>query len=114
MNRPNAILTIPVNPKSDMGRLRALSPYHTSLILPPTILIETDDAPPRKRRSTAKVAKFRAKADGKKEITRIKYETKEPGMRPDDSVSGTKMSGQIAVPIFQEVAAQAKFGNGSF
>lgn len=35
-------------------------------------------------------------------------------MRPDDSVSGTKINGQNAAPIFQEVVAQDTLGNGSF
>lgn len=55
-NGPNAIPMTLVKPNRDMGRLRALSPNHTSLILPPTILIETDDAPPPKNRVTTGVA----------------------------------------------------------
>lgn len=70
------------------------------------MLMETDEAPPPKNRVTTKVAKFFAKAEGKSEITRTTYATKYPGMRPDDSVSGTKISGQKAAPMFQEVVAQ--------
>lgn len=109
---PKAMPMTLVNPKSDIGKLRALSPYQTSLILPPTILIDTEDAPPPKNRVTTSVAKFCAKAEGKREITRMKYATKYPGMRPEDSVRGTKMSGQNAAPMFQDVVAQYKFGNG--
>lgn len=70
------------------------------------MLMETDEAPPPKNRVTTKVAKFFAKAEGKSEITNTTYATKYPGMRPDDSVSGTKISGQKAAPMFQEVVAQ--------
>lgn len=65
-----------VNPKMDMGRLLSRFPYQTSLILPPTMLMETDDAPPPKNRVTTNVAKFCAKADGNNEIIRIIYATK--------------------------------------
>lgn len=37
-----------VNPKMDMGRLLTVEPAQTSLIVPPTMLIDTDDAPPAK------------------------------------------------------------------
>lgn len=103
-----------VSPNRDIGRLRALSPYQTSLMLPPTMLIATDEAPPPKNRVTTRVAKFWAKADGNSEMTRMVYATKYPGMRPDDSVKGTNINGQKAAPIFHEVVAQARFGNGSF
>jgi hypothetical protein len=76
MNGPKAIPITLVNPNRDMGRLRALPPFHTSLILPPTILIETDDAPPPKKRVTTIVAKLCAKADPNSVATRIMYETK--------------------------------------
>lgn len=103
-----------VNPKIDMGRLRAWSPSHTSEILPPTILIETEEAPPPKNRVTTSVAKLFANADGKSEITRITYATKYPGIRPEASVRGTKINGQKAAPMFQEVVAQYRFGKGEF
>jgi hypothetical protein len=83
-------------------------------MLPPTMLMATEEAPPPKNRVTTNVAKFWANADGNSETTRMKYATKYPGMRPDDSVKGTKMSGQKAAPMFQEVVAQARLGNGSF
>ena len=95
-----------MNPKIDIGRLRAFSPSQTSLILPPTILIETEEAPPPKNRVTTRVAKFFANADGKSEMTKIMYAIKYPGIRPEDSVIGTKTSGQKAAPRFQEVVAQ--------
>lgn len=113
-NGPRAIPITLVNPNSDMGKLRALSPNQTSLILPPTMLMDTDDAPPPKNRVTTNVAKFGANADGNSEMIKMTYETKYPGMRPDDSVKGTKMSGQNAAPMFQDVVAQARFGKGSF
>lgn len=114
MKGPRAIPTTLVKPNSDIGRLLAFSPSQTSLMLPPTILIETDDAPPPKKRVTTSVAKFCANADGNKETTRMKYATKYPGIRPEDSVSGTNRRGQKAAPIFQDVVAQARFGNGWF
>jgi hypothetical protein len=106
MNGPSAIPTTLVNPNIDIGRLRAWSPNHTSEILPPTMLIETEEAPPPKNLVTTRVAKFFANADGKRDMTRITYATKYPGMRPEASVRGTKISGQKAAPIFQEVVAQ--------
>lgn len=111
---PSAIPTTLVKPNRDIGKLRALSPCQTSLILPPTMLIETDEAPPPKKRVTTNVAKLFAKADGKSEMIRMIYATKYPGMRPDDSVRGTKINGQNAAPIFQDVVAQYRFGNGLF
>lgn len=106
INGPSAIPTTLVKPKSDIGRLRAFSPYQTSLMLPPTILIDTDEAPPPKNLVTSIVAKFCAKAEPKSVAIRMIYATKYPGMRPDDSVRGTKMSGQKAAPMFHEVVAQ--------
>jgi len=114
MNGPKAIPTTLVKPNRDIGKLRALSPYHTSLILPPTILIDTEEAPPPKNRVTTSVAKFCANAEGKSDTTSMKYATKYPGIRPDDSVSGTKIRGQNAAPIFHEVVAHARLGKGSF
>lgn len=114
MKGPNAIPTTLVNPNRDIGKLRAFSPYQTSLILPPTMLIETDEAPPPKKRVTTNVAKFFANADGNSEMIRMIYATKYPGIRPDDSVRGTKIKGQNAAPIFHDVVAQYKLGNGLF
>lgn len=71
MNGPSAIPTTLVKPKIDMGKLRALSPNQTSLILPPTMLIETEEAPPPKNRVTTKVAKFYANADPNSEMTKM-------------------------------------------
>lgn len=42
------------------------------------------------------------------------YAMKYPGIRPEDSVNGTKRSGQNAAPIFHDVVAQVKFGKGRF
>lgn len=78
------------------------------------MLMDTDEAPPPKNRVTTSVAKFCAKADGNSDTMRRKYATKYPGMRPDASVNGTKMSGQKAAPMFQDVVAQARLGNGVF
>lgn len=71
MKGPKAMPTTLVKPNSDIGILLSLSPFHTSLILPPTILIETEEAPPPKNLVTTKVAKLFAKADGNNDITRI-------------------------------------------
>jgi len=60
-----------VNPNSDMGKLRASSPFHMSLILPPTILIETDEAPPPKNRVITIVAKLSAKPDPKRNSSKM-------------------------------------------
>jgi hypothetical protein len=114
MKGPNAIPTTLVKPKMDIGRLRACSPSQTSLILPPTMLIETEEAPPPKNRVTTSVAKFLAKAEGNSEMTRMMYATKYPGIRPEDSVRGTKIKGQKAAPMFQDVVAQYRFGKGEF
>lgn len=91
-----------------------MAPYQTSLMLPPTMLIDTEEAPPPKNRVTTSVAKFCAKAEGNSETTRMKYAIKYPGIRPEDSVNGTNIRGQNAAPIFQDVVAHARFGNGSF
>jgi hypothetical protein len=58
-----------------MGRLLALSPFHTSLILPPTMLIDTEDAPPPKNLVTTRVAKLSAKAEPNKKSSKIMYAT---------------------------------------
>jgi hypothetical protein len=55
-----------VNPNKDMGKLRALSPFQMSLMLPPTILMATEDAPPPKKRVTTIVAKLSANAEPKR------------------------------------------------
>lgn len=60
---PRAMPATLVKPKSDIGRLRALSPFQMSLMLPPTMLIATEDAPPPKKRVTTMVAKLSAKAE---------------------------------------------------
>lgn len=63
INGPSAIPATLVNPNSDMGKLRAWSPFQMSLILPPTMLMATEDAPPPKKRVTTMVAKLSAKAE---------------------------------------------------
>jgi hypothetical protein len=65
-----------VNPNRLIGRLLAFSPYHTSLILPPTILILTEEAPPPKNLVTTSVAKLFANAEPKSVAIRIMYATK--------------------------------------
>jgi hypothetical protein len=57
-----------VMPKIDIGRLRSLSPLHMSVIVPPTILMLTELAPPPKKRVTINVAKFGAVAEGMSQI----------------------------------------------
>lgn len=71
MNGPSAIPATDVKPKSDIGMLRALSPFQTSLILPPTMLIATDEPPPPKNLVTTSVAKLSAKAEPKRESSKI-------------------------------------------
>jgi hypothetical protein len=44
-------------------------------MLPPTILIATDDAPPPKNLVTTKVAKLSANADAKRENSKMMYAT---------------------------------------
>lgn len=44
----------------------------------------------------------------------MKYAIKYPGIRPEDSVNGTKIKGQNAAPIFQDAVAHARLGKGSF
>ena len=75
MKGPRAMPATDVKPKIDMGRLRALSPFHTSLMLPPTMLMETEDAPPPKKRVTTRVAKLSAKADPKRNSSKTMYAT---------------------------------------
>lgn len=75
MKGPNAIPATLVNPNNDMGRLRALSPFHTSLMLPPTILMETEEAPPPKNRVMTRVAKLSANAEPNRNSSKIMYAT---------------------------------------
>ena len=74
INGPRAIPTTLVIPKIDMGRLRSLSPFQMSVIVLPTMLMATEEAPPPKKRVTTIVAKFGAVADGIKKIRNIMYE----------------------------------------
>jgi hypothetical protein len=67
---PSAIPATLVNPNNDMGRLRALSPFQISLMLPPTMLMATEDAPPPKKRVTTMVAKLSANADPKRKSSK--------------------------------------------
>jgi hypothetical protein len=62
-----------VNPNKDMGKLRALSPFQMSLMLPPTMLIATEDAPPPKKRVTTMVAKLLANAEPKRKSSKTMY-----------------------------------------
>lgn len=55
---PSAIPATLVKPNSDIGRLRALSPLHTSLILPPTTFIDTEEALPPKNLVTTRLQNF--------------------------------------------------------
>jgi hypothetical protein len=73
MKGPSAIPATEVKPNSDMGKLRALSPFQTSLMLPPTILIDTDEAPPPKNLVTTSVAKLFAKADPNRKSSKMMY-----------------------------------------
>lgn len=92
--------------------------------------METDEAPPPKKRVTTKVAKLLAKAEPKRKSSKTMYATllsisderisdyraltKYPGIRPVFSVNGTKSRGNKAAPTFQLAVAQYRFGNGSF
>jgi hypothetical protein len=73
MNGPRAIPATDVKPKSDIGKLRSLSPFHTSLILPPTMLIATEDPPPPRNLVTTRVAKLSANADPKRDSSKTIY-----------------------------------------
>lgn len=64
MNGPRAIPTTDVIPKIDIGTLRSLSVFQISVMVPPTMLMLTEEAPPPKNRVTMSVAKFGANADG--------------------------------------------------
>ena len=52
MNGPRAIPTTEVMPKMDIGTLRSFTPFQMSVIVPPTMLILTEEAPPPKNRVT--------------------------------------------------------------
>jgi hypothetical protein len=67
MKGPKAIPATEVKPNNDIGRLRSLSPFQTSLMLPPTMLIATDEPPPPRNLVTTSVAKLSAKADPNRE-----------------------------------------------
>ena len=71
MKGPRAIPTTDVKPKRDIGMLRCWSPFQISAMLPPTIFIETEEAPPPKNLVTTRVAKFWAKAEGKRKISKM-------------------------------------------
>jgi hypothetical protein len=73
MKGPRARPATEVKPNNDMGKLRALSPFHTSLILPPTMLIATDEPPPPRNLVTTSVAKLSAKAEPKRESSNTMY-----------------------------------------
>lgn len=59
-----------VKPNRDIGKLLAFSPSQASLIL--QMFIDTEDAPPPKKRVTTRVAEFSANADGNNETTGMK------------------------------------------
>jgi len=73
INGPRAIPATEVKPNSDIGMLRALSPFQTSLMEPPTMLIATDEPPPPKNLVTTSVAKLSAKADPNRESSKTMY-----------------------------------------
>jgi len=75
MKGPRAIPTTEVIPKMDMGTLLALSPFQISVIVPPTILMDTEEAPPPKKRAMMSVAKLGAKAQGMSHIRNRMYDT---------------------------------------
>lgn len=62
-------------PKMDMGRLRCLSPFQMSVIVPPTMLMATELAPPPKNRVTRMVAKLWESAEGISQTRKNMYET---------------------------------------
>lgn len=114
MNGPRAIPATEVKPKIDIGMERALSPRQMSAMLPPTIFMTTEDAPPPKNRVMSIVAKFCAKAEPKRLATKMIYAPTYPGIPPLLSVMGTKTKGQKAAPIFQLVVAQTVLSMGMF
>jgi hypothetical protein len=62
-----------VKPNSDMGKLRALSPFQTSLMLPPTMLMATEEPPPPRNLVTTSVAKLSANAEPKRDSSNTMY-----------------------------------------
>jgi hypothetical protein len=73
MKGPRAIPATDVNPKRDMGKLRALSPFQMSLMLPPTILMATEEPPPPRNLVTTIVAKLSAKAEPNIDSSKTMY-----------------------------------------
>ena len=78
------------------------------------MLIVEAAAPPPKNLVTTNVAKFCANAEGNREITRIEYPKKYPGLRPHDSDNGTNIGGRNAAPNWKVIVANWRFGKGSF
>ena len=60
-----------VMPKMDIGSERSLSPLQISVIVPPTMLMATELAPPPKKRVTTIAAKFGAVADGMRKMRKM-------------------------------------------
>lgn len=83
-------------------------------MLPPMMFMVDAAAPPPKNRVTTRVAKFGAKADGKRHITWIAYPKPYAGVRPHDSDSGTKTGGKTAAPIWNDIVTHCMFGKGLF
>ena len=69
---PRAIPTTLVMPKIDIGNERSLWPFQMSVMVPPTMLIATELAPPPKKRVTTIVAKLGAVAEGMRKIKKMK------------------------------------------
>ena len=105
-NGPKAIPITDVVPNNDNGKLRCCGPLQISDIVPPTMLIATDEAPPPKNRHMTIVWKFCATPHGMRKIRKTIYAPKYPGIRPEVSVRGTKSNGTKAAPIFQDVVAK--------
>ena len=68
-----AMPTALVMPTMDVGKLRSLSPFQMSVVVPPTMLIATEDAPPPKKRVTRIVAKFWAAPEGTRNMRKMTY-----------------------------------------
>ena len=68
---PSAMPTTLVMPKMDIGKLRSRSPFQMSVMVPPTMLIATELAPPPKKRVITIVAKFGAVAEGMRKIRKM-------------------------------------------
>lgn len=75
MKGPSAIPTTPERAKIDIGKLRALSPFQISVIVPPTTLMAIELAPPAKNRVTRIVAKFGDTAEGISQMRKKMYDT---------------------------------------